>query len=102
MRIERLIYSVLVLLAAIIAIVNWRRAALFKADNEELRSRVEMLESESATAERLMDVTRENSQKVRAQAAELTRLRQQVTQLRDELAREKIANASSNSVAAAP
>ena len=88
MRIERLIYSVLILGAATLAIVNWRRAALFKADNEELRSQVEMLQAEAENSGRLLEVTRENAQKVRAQANELVRLSNEVAQLRNE--REKV------------
>ena len=84
MRIERLIYSVLILGAAALAIVNWRRAALFKADNEELRSQVEMLQAEAENSGRMMEVTRENAQKVRAQARELMELRNEVTQLRNQ------------------
>ena len=84
MRIERLIYSVLILVAATLAIVNWRRAALFKADNEELRSQMEMLQVEAENSGKLLEVTRENAQKVRAQAKELVGLRNEVAQLRNE------------------
>jgi multidrug resistance efflux pump len=82
MRIERLIYSVLILIAATLAIINWRRAALFKADNEELRSQVEMLQGEADNSGRLVEVTRENAQKVRAQAKELAELRDEIARLR--------------------
>ena len=74
MRIERLIYSVLILGASTLAIVNWRRVALFKADNEELRSQVEMLVAEAENSGRLMEVTKENAQKVRSQMKELLQL----------------------------
>lgn len=84
MRIERLIYSVLILVAATLAIIHWRRAALFKADNEELRSQMEMLQVEAENSGKLLEVTRENAQKVRAQAKELVRLRNEVAQLRNE------------------
>ena len=84
MRIERLIYSVLILVAATLAIVNWRRAALFKADNEELRSQMEMLQAEAENSWNLIEVTRESTQKIRAQAKELARLRAEVAQLRND------------------
>ena len=83
MRIERLIYSVLVLAAATLAIINWRRAALFKADNEELRSQVEILHAEAANSGQLLEVTRENARKIREQAKELAQLRAEVAQLRN-------------------
>ena len=84
MRIERLIYSVLILGASTLAILNWRRAALFKADNEELRSQVEMLQAAAESSGQLLEVTRENSQKVRSQMKELLQLRNEVTQLRNQ------------------
>ena len=84
MRIERLIYSVLVLAAATLAIINWRRAALFKADNESLRSQVEMLQAEAENSGRLIEVTRDSSQKIRAQAKELMQLRNELAQLRND------------------
>ncbi len=84
MRIERWIYSVLVLAAATLAIINWRRAALFKADNEELRSQIEMLQAEAENSGKLIEVTRESTQKIRVQAKELERLRAEVAQLRND------------------
>ena len=84
MRIERLIYSVLVLGASTLAIINWRKAALFKANNEELRSQVEMLQADAENSVRLVEVTRENAQKVRSQMKELLQLRNEVTQLRNQ------------------
>ena len=70
MRIERLIYSVLIILLAVIACINWRKAALFKADNEELRSRVESLQVEIETNERLAKRAQEKVEKLRAKTAE--------------------------------
>ncbi len=84
MRIERLIYSVLVLGASTLAIINWRKASLFKANNEELRSQVEMLQADAENSGRLVEVTKENAQKVRSQMKELLQLRNEVTQLRNQ------------------
>ena len=84
MRVERLIYSVLVLTASIVAVVNWRKAALFAGDNEELRSRIESLELEAASTDRVLEIARGHSDKLRDQTTELMRLRNEVTQLRVE------------------
>lgn len=70
MRIERFIYSVLILAASIVAIINWRKAAFFAADNEELRLRVEALEGEAANAVRLFEITRKNAEKLRVESRE--------------------------------
>jgi hypothetical protein len=70
MRIERIIYSVLILAASVVAINNWRKATLFAADNAELRLRVEALEREVATTERLFEMTRKSAEKFRAESRE--------------------------------
>lgn len=72
MRIERFIYSVLILAASIVAIINWRKATLFAADNEALRLQVQALEQEVATSERLFEMTRKSAEKHRAEAREQT------------------------------
>lgn len=82
MRLERILYSVLILAAAVVAVINWRRAELFRADNEELRDRIENLETEAAGASNLLEVVRNQSEKVRSQNLELMQLRNEVTQSR--------------------
>jgi hypothetical protein len=82
MRIERIIYSVLIIVVTAIACVNWRKATLFKSDNEELRSRIEALEGEMQATEVMTDRAQSNSVKIRAQTVELMQLRNEVTQLR--------------------
>jgi hypothetical protein len=84
MRIERFIYSVLIIGASLIAGLYWRKAALFQADNEEMRLRLESLQTEAEGASRLLEVNRENAQKLRTQTSELMRLRDEVTQLRSD------------------
>ena len=81
MRIERIIYSVLIIVASALAAINWRKASLFALENEELRLQVDSLQSEAANAERIAELAKENSDKLREQRAELMRLRNQVTQL---------------------
>ena len=81
MRIERIIYSVLIITASALAAIHWRKASLFALENEELRLQVESLQNESANAERIAELAKENSEKLREQRAELMKLRNQVTQL---------------------
>jgi len=70
MRIERLIYSVLIILLAVIACIQWRRAALFRADNEELRGRIELLEVEVETGAYMAKRAQNKLDQLRAQTAE--------------------------------
>lgn len=72
MRIERFIYSVLILAASTVAIINWRKATLFAADNETLRLQVQALEQEVAITERLFELTRKSAEKMRADPREQT------------------------------
>lgn len=82
MRLERTIYSVLILVAATIAVINWRRAEIFRSDNEDLRARVEELETESAASSTVLELARGQSEKLRAQNLEIMKLRNDVTQSR--------------------
>jgi hypothetical protein len=82
MRVERFIYSVLVLIAAVAAIVNWRRAVLLALDNEQLRLKVEALETEVNSSSNVVDIAHVQSEKLRKQTSELMQLRNEVTQLR--------------------
>jgi hypothetical protein len=82
MRIERIIYSVLILAAAFVAVINWRRAAFFQADNEELRGRLETLELEASSTARVIEIARGHSEKLRDQSVELARIRNELTQAR--------------------
>lgn len=84
MRVERLIYSLLILVAAATAILNWRRAMLLAADNEQLRTRMESLENEMTGSSNMVDIAQNLSDKVRKQTSELMQLRNEVTQLRTE------------------
>src|SRR5687767_13611177 len=81
MRIERIIYSVLIIVASALAAINWRKASLFALENEELRVQVESMQGEASNSERIAELAKENSEKLREQRAELMRLRNQVTQL---------------------
>ena len=69
MRIERLIYSVLIIILAVIACINWRKAALFKADNEELHLRIESLEVELETNLRLTKRAQDKLNSLRAETS---------------------------------
>ena len=82
MRIERIIYSVLVVAASLTAVIQWRKAVLFAADNNELRSRIEAMEVEAESAGRLLELAKGASEKVRAQTTELMKLRNELTQSR--------------------
>jgi hypothetical protein len=82
MRVERLIYSVLVLIAAMAAIINWRRAAFLATDNEQLRDKMESFETEVTNTSNVVDIARAQSEKLRAQTSELMKLRNEITQLR--------------------
>ncbi|HVK59065.1 MAG TPA: hypothetical protein VM735_09810 [Candidatus Kapabacteria bacterium] len=83
MRIERIIYSVLVVAASLTAVIQWRKAVLFAADNNELRSRIEAMEVEAESAGRLLELAKGASEKVRAQTTELMKLRNELTQSRE-------------------
>jgi hypothetical protein len=84
MRVERLIYSVLILIAATAALINWRRAAILSADNDQLRSKIESLETDATNSGTLVEIARTQSDKLRTQTSELMKLRNEVTQLRGE------------------
>lgn len=84
MRVERLIYSVLILIAATTAIINWRRAAILSADNEQLHLKIESLGAEANNSDTLVEIARTQSDKLRTQTSELMKLRNEVTQLRGE------------------
>ena len=83
MRVERWFYSVLILIAATAAIINWRRAAILAVDNEQLRLKLESLEMEGTSSDNLVEIARTQSEKLRTQTSELMNLRNEVTQLRD-------------------
>lgn len=70
MRIERLIYSVLIIILAVVACIHWRKAALFKADNDDLRLRIESLEVEVETSARLAKRAQDKLDKVRVATSE--------------------------------
>ena len=72
MRIERFIYSVLILAASIVAIINWRKSTFLAADNDALRLQVQALEQEVATTEQLFELTRKSAEKMRAETREQT------------------------------
>lgn len=82
MRIERFIYSVLILIAATAALINWRRAAILSADNDQLRLKIESLEVDVTGSSNLVEIARTQSDKLRTQTSELMKLRNEVTQLR--------------------
>ncbi len=82
MRVERVIYGLLIIAAAAFAAINWRKAALFQADNDTLRTRVETLESEVTQSTQSADLLKTSAEKLRAQTSELAKLRGEVTQLR--------------------
>lgn len=82
MRIERAIYSVLVIAASLVAVINWRKAAVFQMDNEDLREQVQALQVEVETAARLAQIAKSNSEMTQRQTTELMQLRNEVTQLR--------------------
>ena len=84
MRIERFIYSVLIIGASLLAIINWRKAAVLEFDNEELRDQVRAFQTELQMANQQVDMSRSGSEKLREQTAELMRLRNEVTQLRNQ------------------
>jgi hypothetical protein len=82
MRIERTIYSVLIVGFATVAAIQWRKAALFQSDNEQLRAKMVELEAASDQISKGFDLARANIDKQRTQLSDLQRLRGEVTQLR--------------------
>lgn len=82
MRVERFIYSILILGAVIYGALSAKRAALFQADNEQLRAHIAELESIESQAAQISETARTSAEKVRAQNNELQKLRGEVTQLR--------------------
>jgi hypothetical protein len=82
MRVERIIYGLLIIAAATFAAINWRKAALFQADNESLRARIDTLETEANQSTQTADLVKTSADKLRTQTGELAKLRGEVTQLR--------------------
>jgi hypothetical protein len=82
MRIERIIYTVLIISSSAVAALNWRKAALFEADNEALRAKVDSLEAEISQSTQVAELVKNSSDKLRTQSTELNKLRGEVTQLR--------------------
>lgn len=82
MRVERIFYTVLIIASAAFAAVNWRKAQLFQADNENLRARVEALEASAEQSAQAAETVKANAEKARTQTSELLKLRNEVTQLR--------------------
>ena len=81
MRVERLIYSILVLAAAVFAIVQWRRAVYFEAENIQLAARMEALEAGASEAAGATKIAQAAAERLRKQTSELMQLRNEVTQL---------------------
>src|SRR5687768_13505139 len=82
MRIERIVYALLIIASAGLAAVNWRKAVLFQTDNEALRARVEGLENEVNQSSLASELVKTSTEKLRTQTSELLKLRNEVTQLR--------------------
>ena len=82
MRIERLIYSILVLAAAVLAIVQWRRAVFFESENIQLAAQIEALEAEAGESEGAKEIAKSTVERLRKQTSELMQLRNEVTVFR--------------------
>ena len=82
LKLERIITFVLIAGLAIAAAVNWRRANLMAADNEELRVKVEALEAEAEAYGKNSVAHAEEMETLRKRSSELMKLRNEVTQLR--------------------
>jgi hypothetical protein len=82
MRLERIVYTVLILVSSAFAAIYWRKAALFQEDNEALRERIDSLENEIVQNTQAADRAKSNGEKLRTQTGELLKLRNEITQLR--------------------
>jgi hypothetical protein len=82
LRVERIISFVLILGLAAVAVVNWRRAALFQVDNEQLRAKVAELESDVLSSSKHATAQATELELLKQRSAELVKLRGEVTQLR--------------------
>jgi len=82
MRLERIFYSLVIVIAVSVAAVNWRKAVLFQEDNDALRAKVEALEAETAQSAQAAEIVKTSAEKLRTQTSELAKLRNEVTQLR--------------------
>jgi small-conductance mechanosensitive channel len=82
MRLERIVYTLLIIILAAVAAINWRKAGLFQADNESLRARVEALENETTASTQSAESLKAATEKMRIQTSDLLKLRNEVTQLR--------------------
>jgi hypothetical protein len=81
-KLERIITFALIAAASIVAVVNWRRAALFQADNEQLRAKIVAIESEADANTRATSASTQELEILKQRSAELMKLRNEVTQLR--------------------
>ncbi|HEV8544498.1 MAG TPA: hypothetical protein VGR78_19080, partial [Verrucomicrobiae bacterium] len=76
MRLERIIYSLLIVVSATLAAINWRKAALFQEDNEQMRARLAELESAAEQkSNETADAAKLEAEKTRTQTSELLKLR---------------------------
>jgi hypothetical protein len=81
-RFERYILTCLVLAASVLAVVNWRKAAFFRAENERLKAELDRSIEQMAGATNSAVVLHSEINHLRRQTSELMSLRNEVTQLR--------------------
>ena len=83
MRVERLTLMTMVLAGAILAAIYWRKASLFREENEKLHEEISQLEQAVSTATNSAGILeREMEQGRNKRTSELMTLRNEVTQLR--------------------
>jgi hypothetical protein len=82
-KVERIITFALIAAAGVIAVINWRRAALFQAENESLRARHAEVEAEAAANAQAAGTATQGMELLKQRTTELMKLRNEVTQLRE-------------------
>jgi hypothetical protein len=83
MRLERYILMSLIFVSAVSAILFWRKAAVFEAENEKLRAEIAELEEGLTTSTNSISKMVAEVEAIRKQKSELMTLRNDVTQLRN-------------------
>jgi regulator of replication initiation timing len=82
MRIERILFVLLIAAAAAIAAINWMKVGRLQAENEQLRARIASSEAELSQGSKQAELAKAEAEKLRGQTSELLQLRNEVTQLR--------------------
>jgi hypothetical protein len=82
LKLVRLITFGLIGGLAVLAVLSWRRASLFQAENERLQAKLSAVEAEAADQVKAATASTEELELLKQRTGELMKLRNEVTQLR--------------------